>query len=142
MPTTGPPLGSCARLPMEQVDEWFYLEGAPPTRAWPRLDVHYRARLLCSACPILAECAASSFSDPHTFRGGLAPEERAAFGGPLPRMAAKRRDPLIPRTVVWERVVNSPLPDDVMARVLSEQAARHGGVRIKGSQDEWVPPAA
>lgn len=133
---------TCAYLGMDEVNELFYLEGAPPTAKYPRPDVHAAARRVCAGCPVLAECAASAFGDAHTFRGGLSPEERAAFGGPLVTYKARHRDPRIRREQVWERIEFSPLPKEVMARVLAEQAAVSGPVRVRGEQDAWLPPAA
>lgn len=132
---------ACARLPMSEVDELFYLEGAPSTARWPRRDTHAKARIICASCPLLAECARTSFTDAYSFRGGMSPEERASFGGVLPSWASDVRRPRFSREEVWSRLEQSPLPREVMWQVLSAQVDRAGATIVRSGLDDWTPAA-
>ena len=132
---------ACARLPMVEVDEMFYLEQSPPTVAWPRKDTHWKARAVCASCPILAQCADGAFDEAFSFRAGLAPEERASFGGPLLAHTARRRLPSLTRAQVWERISHSTLPVEVMREVLSDRVDLAGPTLTKSGVDDWRPPA-
>lgn len=115
---------ACESLPFEEAAALFMPESdggmLRRTRAFPSPDSHADARAVCARCPIITECLTSAMRhDPWTFRGGLSPEERAAFGGYRDPEVARRREVYLSRPRVWSRVLMSRLPADVMKAALS-----------------------
>lgn len=119
-PTTG---AACEALPFDKATDLFMPVGdggaMRRTRAYPAPDSHLDARLVCARCPILEPCLVEGLSaDAWTFRGGLSPEERAAFGGYRDSEVAGRREVYLTRPQVWSRIVLSGLPVPAVRRVL------------------------
>lgn len=54
---------------------------------WP-----HAARLLCTSCPVAAECAEAGVGEPYGMWGGLTPQERST-GGRRPRAVQLRACP-------------------------------------------------
>lgn len=115
---------ACESLPFEEASALFMASGEGGamlrTRAYPSPDSHAAARAVCARCPLLTECLTEALRhDPWTFRGGLSPEERAAFGGYRDPDVARRRSVYLTRPRVWSRVLLSPLPAKVVKAALS-----------------------
>lgn len=148
---------ACASLPFAEASALFMAEGdggmLRRTRAFPSPDSHADAREVCARCPILASCLTAAMRhDPWTFRGGMSPEERAAFGGYRDPEVARRREVYLSRPRVWSRVLSSRLPTDVIKAALSrwreylidgdEDALRVGDFTgVGGPSDRSTPHA-
>lgn len=120
-PTVG---AACESLPFDEAADLFLPvdDGGSMrrTRAYPAPDSHRDARLVCARCPIIQSCLAEALiADPWTFRGGLSPEERAAFGGHRDPGVARARGVYLTRPQVWSRVVLSGLPVEDITHVLT-----------------------
>ena len=116
---------ACESIPFEEAAALFMAESESGsmrrTRAFPAPDSHSEARAVCARCPVLSQCLTEAlWHDAWTFRGGLSPEERAAFGGYRDPDVARRRGVYLTRPQVWSRVLTSPLSATVMRATLSK----------------------
>lgn len=146
---------ACAALPFAEAIALFEptSEGGHMrrTRAVPAPDSHAEAREVCARCPIITECLMAALRhDSWTFRGGLSPEERAAFGGYRDPDVARRRAVYLKRPRVWSRVLMSPLPAEVIKSALTrwreyltsgEEEGLHIGdyAGVGGPSGRWTP---
>ena len=120
--------GRCSRLPLEDGMTLFYpvSDGGrmKQTHAYPKADSHDEARRVCGPCPIIGQCLTVALvADSWTFRGGMSPQERAAFGGYLDKEARKRPRRLT-RQEVWLRLLDSGMDTHAIGAVLDSHRQR------------------
>lgn len=115
---------ACERLPFEEAAALFTPESdggsMRRTKAFPAADNHAAARAVCARCPILSDCLLDGLrNDSWTVRGGLTPEERAAYGGLRDPYTTRRRGVYLTRPRVWARVEMSALPTGAVQETLT-----------------------
>lgn len=150
------PGAECEKLPLGEAVELFMptTEGGQLRRSspWPKADSHEAARRVCGHCPVLPVCLEGALeSDGWTFRGGMSPEERAAFGG-FRDKDTRKREVYLSRTQVASRLVDSGMDTDAIGdvltrwrgRLLSDSQLHHtvGDVDVDGDWWDDVVPTA
>lgn len=115
---------ACAALPFDEATRLFMprSDGGAlgRSRSFPAPDSHADARAVCARCPVISQCLMGGLRhDAWTFRGGLSPEERAAFGGHRDPDVARRRGVYLSRPQVWSRLLFSPVPAETIRAALT-----------------------
>lgn len=118
------PGAACADLPTIEATQIFFpiSDGGlmRRSRPWPRPDTDDEPRRHCRTCNIVADCLAGALEkDGWSFRGGMSPEERAAFGGARTKDTRKRA-PYLTAPQVAARLLDAEMPIAVIAEVIAQ----------------------
>lgn len=122
------PGAECEDIPFDEAVRLFFptSDGGQLRRTapWPKPDSHADARRLCGHCPLIGRCLDLALHrDGWTFRGGMSPEERAAFGGFRDRDTRRRGVYLTPHQVA-ARLVDAGVDVVVVAAVIRDWQQR------------------